>query len=154
MGTHYKGSEKEIDALNSYVKLIRAAETVSSRINNSLTKKGLTESQFGILEALYHLGPLCQKDLGKKLLRSGGNITLVVDNLEKQGFVKRERGESDRRYFTVHLTEKGTTLTEEIFPHQLKLIVEEMSVLSEKENAEFQALCKKIGIKDLPDCNK
>lgn len=149
MGTHYKGSNKEINALDSYIKLLRAAETVSARVNASLIKKGLTESQFAVLEALYHLGPQCQKDIGKKLLRSGGNITLVVDNLEKQELVKRARSETDRRFFTVHLTDKGKSLIEELFPDQLKLIVEEMSVLSEKEQSEFQSLCKKIGIKDI-----
>ncbi len=148
MGTHFKGSKKEINSLNSYIKLKRAAEAVSSRINASLGKKGLTESQFGILEALYHLGPLSQKELGDKLFKSGGNITLVVDNLEKQELVKRERGKPDRRYFKIHLTDKGTNLVKEIFPTQLNLIIEEMSVLSEKEHLQFQEFCKKIGIKN------
>lgn len=148
MGTHFKGSKKEINSLNSYIKLKRAAEAVNSRINASLGKKGLTESQFGILEALLHLGPLSQKELGDKLFKSGGNITLVVDNLERQELVKRERGKPDRRYFKVHLTDKGTNLIEEIFPAQLNLIVEEMSKLSEKEHLQFQEFCKRIGIKN------
>ncbi len=148
MGTHFKGNKKEVNSLNSYIKLKRAAEAVSSRINTSLAKKGLTESQFGVIEALYHLGPLSQKELGDKLFKSGGNITLVVDNLEKQEIVIRKRGKPDRRYFKIHLTEKGTNLVKEIFPAQLKMIVEEMSVLSDKEHSQFQELCKKIGIKN------
>jgi len=99
MGTHYKGSKKEVSALNTYIKLIRAASSVSARIGSLLTRKKLTESQFNILDALLHLGPLSQKQLGDKLLKSGGNITMVVDNLEKQNLVKRVRGEKDRRYF-------------------------------------------------------
>ena len=89
MGTHYKGSRKETDALNSYIKLIRAAESLNSKINLELSKLDLTESQFGVLDALLHLGPLKQKEIGKKILKSGGNITMVIDNLEKQDLVQR-----------------------------------------------------------------
>ena len=69
MGTRYDGTDEEVNALNTFIKLVRAAESVSVRINSSLPKNGLTESQFGVLEALYHLGPLCQRDLGSKLLK-------------------------------------------------------------------------------------
>lgn len=147
MGTHFKGSKKEIISLNSYIKLIRAAETVSSRVSSSLAKKGLTESQFNVLDALFHLGPMKQKELADKLLKSGGNITLVVDNLEKRELVKRERGKPDRRYFKVRLTEKGTGLMKEILPFQINLIVKEMSPLSKKEHEKFQDFCKRIGVK-------
>ena len=84
MGTRYKGSKKEVRALNTYIKLIRAANSLSSRINIHLSKTGLTESQYNVLDALYHLGPLTQKDIGRKLFKSGGNITMVIDNLEKR----------------------------------------------------------------------
>ncbi len=146
MGTHYKGNVTEVNALNTFIKLNRAAESVNSRLKNMLLKEGLTEGQFGILEALYHLGPLCQKDLAKKLLKSGGNITMVIDNLEKQGFVIRKRGEKDRRFFTVHLTLEGRNLIENIFPKQLKAITDEMNVLTDDEQFEFQKMCKKIGL--------
>ncbi len=46
---------------------------------------GLTESQFGVLDSLFHLGPMKQKEIGKKILKSGGNITMVINNLEKRG---------------------------------------------------------------------
>ena len=81
MGTHFSGSKKNIEALNSYIKLIRSAESLSSKINLQLSEFGLTESQFGVLDALYHLGPMKQKELGKKILKSGGNITMVINNL-------------------------------------------------------------------------
>lgn len=145
MGTHYKGNKKETTALNTYIKLIRAAESLNARVKVSLSDAGLTESQFNILDALLHLGSLSQKDLGNKLLKSGGNITMVVDNLEKRGLVKRERGKEDRRYFTVHLTKQGKQLIEKIFPFQIEAIVNELSVLNESEQAELQRLCKTVG---------
>ena len=89
MGTHYKGAEQEERALNVFIKLMRASESLTSRINRHLISRNITVSQFGILETLYHLGPLNQCDIARKILRSGGNITFVIDNLEKSGLVRR-----------------------------------------------------------------
>ncbi len=148
MATHYKGSTQEITALDSYIKLVRAAESLSTRLNALLTKSGLTGSQFSVLEALFHLGPLCQTELGTKLLKSGGNITMVIDNLEKQELVRREKTPNDRRFYKIHLTEKGLNLIEKIFPDHVKAITSEFSVLTEAEQTELQRMCKLIGIKN------
>jgi len=147
MGTHYRGTKKEIRALNTYIKFIRAADSLSSRINSRLIKTELSESQLNVLDALFHLGPLSQKDLGKKLLRSGGNITMVIDNLEKRKFVERKRGTKDRRIFTVHLTPEGKKLMEKVLPQKVDAVTNEILKLSKDEQYEFQRLCKKIGIR-------
>jgi hypothetical protein len=91
MGSRYKGSQSEVRALDTLIKLMRAAESVNVRLNRFISRAGLTVSQFGALEALYHLGPLCQSELGEKILKSSGNITMVVDNLEKPPDGKRRR---------------------------------------------------------------
>ncbi|HEX8746054.1 MAG TPA: MarR family transcriptional regulator [Pyrinomonadaceae bacterium] len=148
MGTRHKGAGKEVRALDAYIKLMRAAESVSARLAPHLAKAGLTVSQFGALEALYHLGPLCQRDLGKKILKSGGNITMVVDNLEKRGLVERVRGEGDRRYVTVNLTKPGRKLIGELFPRHAGAIREEMCVLSDAELEKLGSLCKRVGLKE------
>ena len=147
MGTHYKGSKREKRALDSYTKLMRAADTINSAVNLSLSKFGLTESQFNVLDALYHLGPLSQRELGYKLLKSGGNITMVIDNLEKDFYVERKRGTEDRRIFFVHLTNKGKKKIKEILPMQVNFIANEMNRLSKTEQIELQRLCKKIGLR-------
>ena len=147
MGTHYNGSKKEMRALDSYIKLMRAADTINSAVNLSLSKFGLTESQFNVLDALYHLGPLSQKELGYKLLKSGGNITMVIDNLERDAYVERRRGTEDRRIFSVHLTKKGKRRLEGILPVQVNFLTSEMNRLSKAEQIELQRLCKKIGIR-------
>ena len=147
MGTNYKGTKKEIGALNTYIKLIRASDSVTSRINTSLSAVELTESQFNVLDALYHLGSLSQRELGRKLLKSGGNITMVIDNLEKTGLVERRKVKEDRRQYRIYLTRKGKERIGKIIPQQVKLIVKEMKVLNEKEQIELQRLCKKIGLR-------
>lgn len=134
-------------ALNSYTKLMRAAESVTSRTSRPMAAAGLTISQFGVLEALLHKGPLCQRDIAAKILKSTGNITMVIDNLEKQGLVRRERDMEDRRYLTVHLTEKGTTLINKVFADVEASIVVEMSALSAEEQEQLGSLCKKLGLK-------
>jgi len=146
MGTHYKGSKKEVRSLNTYIKLIRAADSLSSKLNLHLSKKRLTESQFNVLDALYHLGPLTQKQLGKKLLKSGGNITMVIDNLEKRNLVKRERGKTDRRLFIVNLTLNGKAIIKNILPEQVSRIKDELNILSKGEQNELQRICKKLGV--------
>lgn len=134
-------------ALNTYTKLMRAAESVTSRVHRVLAGPKFTISQFGVLEALYHKGPLCQRDIGSKILKSSGNITLVIDNLEKQNLVSRVRGENDRRYFTINLTEAGTDLIAKVFVDVEAAIVTEVGSLEKDEQELFGQLCKKLGMK-------
>ncbi|HEX8961124.1 MAG TPA: MarR family transcriptional regulator [Geobacteraceae bacterium] len=133
-------------ALSTYTKLMRAAESVTGRVNRSMAEFNLTISQFGVLEALYHKGPLCQRDIAAKILKSTGNITLVIDNLEKRGLVRRERGSDDRRYLTVHLTDEGTALIAQAFSRVEAAIVTDMTALTEQEQELLGTLCKKLGL--------
>jgi MarR family 2-MHQ and catechol resistance regulon transcriptional repressor len=141
-----RGNKTEVRALSTYVKLMRAAESITARVHKHLSSVGLTVSQFGVLEAIYHLGPLTQRDLGQKILRSSGNITMVIDNLEKRGLVRRERDTSDRRFFIVHLTDEGQELIRKIFPSHAALITSEMSVLDSTDQKTLGDLCKKVGM--------
>ena len=135
-------------ALNSYTKLMRAAETVTNRVSRTMSAAGLTISQFGVLEALHHKGPLCQRDIAAKILKSTGNITLVIDNLEKQGLVKRERINEDRRYLTIRLTELGEARIGTVFADVEAAIIVEMNVLTEDEQELLGQLCKKLGLRE------
>lgn len=148
MGTAHKGSHEEVRALNAFIKLMRAANSVTSRLAPLMKEAGLTPSQFGLLEALLHLGPLCQREIGEKLLTSGGNVTMVVDNLEKRKLVRRERSEQDRRYITVHLTPQGRQQIEKIFPRHVASIVKQLEVLTPAEQEELGRLCRTLGLAD------
>ncbi len=143
--TGYKGSKEEVGALSAYVKLMRAAESVSSRIHGHLAGANLTISQFGVLEALLHLGPLSQAELAKKILKSTGNITMVIDNLEKRGLVRRERHPEDRRSYAVTLTPAGRKLIGSLFPRHAAGIVKGMNALNRSEQEILGNLCRKLG---------
>jgi MarR family transcriptional regulator, 2-MHQ and catechol-resistance regulon repressor len=144
MGTRHRGPTDEINALNAFIKLQRAAESVSVRVHAALPSD-LTVTQFGVLESLHHIGPLCQSELAGKLLKSGGNLTLVVDNLEKAGYVQRERDPADRRFVVVKLTPKGQTFIAGLFPKVVANVTREMASLSSTELFDLGRLCKKIG---------
>lgn len=145
MGTHYNGTNEEKKTLDAFIKLTRASESVNGRLTRYLSEANLTTSQFGALEALLHLGPLNQKELGQKLLKSGGNITLVIDNLEKNGLVKRSVNPNDRRAVIINLTKKGKSYIEEYFPQHLQRIMDEFSVLSSEEKKSLANICRKLG---------
>ena len=148
MTTHFKGTDEQVNTLNAFIKLMRASESINNRLNRHLSQAGLTVSQFGVLEALLHIGPQNQKRLGEKILKSGGNITLVIDNLEKNNLVTRSPDPSDRRAVIIKLTGEGRRFIKGFFPKHLSRIMEEFEVLSEKEKKDLARICKKLGLKD------
>lgn len=145
MGPRYRGTKTEVRALAAFVALQRAAGSVEASTQGEIVRAGLTQSQFGVLEALLHLGPLCAKDLARKILRTKGNLTLVIENLEKAGFVERRARDEDRRYLTVALTKKGRRLVAGMFPRHAGTIVKALRILTAYEQEELRRLCRKLG---------
>ncbi len=137
---------KKIDtALGLWVKLARAHSTFSKLTDENIRSFGLTPPQFGVLECLGHLGSMTLGGLCKKQLVSGGNMTVVVDNLAKDGLVERVPSTEDRRSIQVRLTAKGKRLFDEIFVKHAKCISNLTSVLTDKEQDELACLLKKLG---------
>ena len=107
MGTHYKGRAAEVRALDALIKLVRCTSSLQMRLEGALREEGFTPTQFGILEALLHLGPLEPCELGPKLLTSRPNMVLLVDQLERRELVRRAPVAHDRRRILVELTPRG-----------------------------------------------
>ncbi len=145
MATRYDGTRAEIRALNAFIALQRAADSVEAATQAEIARTGLTQSRFGVLEALLHLGPLTPKALATKLLRSKGNLTLVIDGLEKEGLTSRVRNAEDGRSFTVNLTGKGRRLIGGMFPRHAALVAGALSALSEAEQEQLRRICRKLG---------
>jgi MarR family transcriptional regulator, 2-MHQ and catechol-resistance regulon repressor len=143
--THYQGSEAERRALDIYIKLLRAADSISSQALASVQELGLTVTQFGVLEALWHLGPLTLSELANKHLKSANNLTVVVDNLEKMNLARRERSTTDRRVIYVHLTDDGQALIRQAFPPHVESVVQLMSVLTDSEQETLANLLRRLG---------
>lgn len=146
MGTKHRGSPGERRALDAYVKFVRAFDSLSSRLGSALRDEGLTGTQLGVLEALLHLGPMIQSELAGKLLTSPSNLTTVLDNLERDGLVRRQRSSEDRRRVEVSLTDGGRELIEDVFPRHARRITELMGALEPGEQEELGRLCRKLGV--------
>lgn len=140
------GNEVQDLALDTYVKIIRAATTLQSALRTQAPfPDGMTSSQFSVLEALLHRGPLYQREISDKILKSTGNITVVIDHLERDGLVDRERQPGDRRISRVNLTPRGRREITAYFPLHARAITENLAVLSESEQRTLGELCKKLG---------
>jgi len=145
MPTHYSGTRAELRTLDTFIKLTRCTNSVLARLAERNTVGDLTYSQFAVLEALYHLGSMNQGEISMKVLKSGSNMTTVIDNLERDGLVRRERHGKDRRVTNVHLTEAGKKKIDAVLPGHIAALVDEFSVLSASEQQTLAELCKKLG---------
>ena len=105
----------------------------------------LTASEFGILEALFHKGPLLLGDLQKKILVTSGGVTYLVNRLIAKGLVTRESFPGDKRSRFAVLTPKGSALIKQIFPGHAKRIAKAMGALSSKEQKRLTAMLRTLG---------
>ena len=133
-------------AIQAYVKLMRASRSVVSRVEPLVGAQGLTLTQLGVLEGILHKGPMTHRELGRKVLTSAGNMTDVVDKLEGRGLVRRVRAAADRRQVRVELTEAGQELIEALFPRHAEDIARAMAELDPAELGQLGGLLRKLGI--------
>jgi len=137
---------KRIDlALATWVKLARAFSSFDKKSTESIRVFGLTQPQFSVIEVLGHLGPLKVGEICDKMLVSGGNMTLVLDNIEKLGYIERIHSKEDRRAIDVQLTKQGQELFEKIFIIHAENISKLMSVITSEEQKLLGELLKKLG---------
>ena len=133
------------DALGMWIKLARSFSVFNKRIVDQIRSFGLTQAQFSVLECLGHLGPLTIGQICKKMLVTGGNMTVVIDNLVKQDLVERVPSQTDRRAIEIKLTEKGRELFDRIFPQHARYVAQIASVLTPQEQEHLSRLLKKLG---------
>jgi MarR family 2-MHQ and catechol resistance regulon transcriptional repressor len=136
---------RTVAVLRAYVKLMRASKAVLARVEKRLDAEGLTATQIGVLEAILHKGKLTQRELGRKVLTSAGNMTDVIDKLEARGLVARSRVQADRRSVRVELTEAGKALIEGLFPAHAGDIAGAMAGVDDAELATLERLLRKLG---------
>lgn len=146
MGTNYRGTQRQLRALDAYIKLKRATSSTCGGLYGPLfTEERLTESQFGVLDALFHLGELSPGQLSARLFRSSSNLTTVIANLERDGLVRRARDPRDGRAHVVSLTPRGRRLIQRLLPTHVERIARAMGILSPREQEELGRLCRKLG---------
>ncbi|MDR3530983.1 MAG: MarR family transcriptional regulator [Rhodopila sp.] len=134
------------EAVRAYVKLMRASRSVLAQIEPALAARGLTPTQLGVLEALLHKGAMTHRDLGHKELTSAGNVSDVVDKLERRDLVARVPDPADRRAVRVELTGQGRELIEGLFPRHAADIARAMAGLSGEELRQLGGLLRRLGV--------
>ena len=133
-------------ALKLFVVLSRAFGSVTDRLRGLPEANGLTDTEFGILEALLHKGPLLLGEVQRKILLTSGGVTYTVDRLEEKGLVERQACPTDRRARYAALTPKGRALINKAFPVHAERIEETLSALSAREQDDAIELLRKLGL--------
>ena len=77
---------------------------------------------------------------------SPSNLVLVIDNLERDGYVVRKKNPKDRRSIIVSLTELGHRIIKPVFNSHLKELVQAFDCLSHNEIQTLGDVCKKLGL--------
>ncbi|MBN2656792.1 MAG: MarR family transcriptional regulator [Spirochaetales bacterium] len=126
------------------IAVFRAMQTVKKSESITLDRGKLTSSQFSVLETLYHKGPLRVCELLEKTLSSGGNMTVVLKNLQQDGLILKVKDPEDGRAFVVQLTGKGFQLIDGIFPDHIKEVQSLLSPLTDEEKRELVRILKKL----------
>ncbi|MBV8797533.1 MAG: MarR family transcriptional regulator [Hyphomicrobiales bacterium] len=131
---------------HTWLVLSKAARSVSVRAHESIAKSGLGTTDFAILEALLHKGPMPVNAIGKKLLLTSGSITTAVDRLVAKGCVERTDDPNDRRIRVVELTKEGRAQIVPAFErHEKDLEQIIASVLTAAERTTLVDLLRKLG---------
>ena len=139
-------SPEATSALRLWVILARAHAAISAHATDDAARHGLTLAEFGILEALFHRGPMLLGEVQRRILVSSGGITFLVDRLTAKGLVERRSCPTDRRARYAALTPRGETLVAEIFPAHAEAVTAAVSGLSLDDQAHAAELIRTLGI--------
>jgi MarR family 2-MHQ and catechol resistance regulon transcriptional repressor len=134
------------EALRLWVTLARAHSAIAAHAADDAARHGLTLAEFGIIEALYHRGPMLLGEVQRRILVSSGGITFLVDRLTDKGLVERRSCPEDRRARYAALTPRGEALVAEIFPQHAAVIEQAMAGLSTDELRVAADLTRTLGL--------
>jgi MarR family 2-MHQ and catechol resistance regulon transcriptional repressor len=138
-------TQAEDDSLELFIVLARANEWVNAHAYRDIRRHGLNPTEFAVIELLYHKGKQPLQQIGEKILMTSGNITYVVDKLEKKGFVCRKASPEDRRVIYAEITDQGRNFLDDVFPYHKKVIQNAVGGLSPDERQQVIQLLKKLG---------
>lgn len=132
-------------SLRLLIVMSRALRAVTAATRDHLKQNGLSGTEFGVLEALYHKGPLPLSALAEAVLITGASMTYAVKQLEDRGLMRRRTSTEDQRFVFGELTDAGRTLISQVFPEHAEQIRNAMRGLSRQEKRQAAELMKKLG---------
>lgn len=138
--------DEEALALKLFTVILRTHNSLMEIDKRDIRRYGLNQTEFGVLELLYHKGSLPLQQIGEKILITSGSITYVIDKLENKELISRKVCIEDRRIVYATLTNKGTELLSRIFPEHAATLEKALRGLNSEEKKIAIDLIKKIGI--------
>lgn len=135
--------EKNSD-IHLQIILQKAVKSINNKIGKDFREKGITVSQFSVLDVLYTKGEMRVCELIEKALSTSGNITVVIKNMEQKGWLYKKTCPTDKRAFLVGLTNEGKKLFEILLPEHRNEIKNTYSILSSEEKQELIKILKKF----------
>lgn len=120
----------DLAVVNSLNQCAQSMERLSVTV---LSKYNLTVSQYNVLEILHREGPLKIRDIIERVLSTGGNMTVVIRNLEKNNLINRKNDDKDRRAIFISLSKDGNALIKKVVPHYQKFISQSLSKVTKKD---------------------
>ncbi|OEC02225.1 MarR family transcriptional regulator [Lysinibacillus sphaericus] len=132
--------------LKAFTIMFRAYQSVQDATKKDLLQYDLNQTEFGVLDFLYHNGEQPIQVIGKKILVASSSITYVIDKLEQKDFVCRRACANDRRVTYAVLTDEGQVLMDRIFPLHEQKINEIFQVLDQQELEIMNMALKKVGL--------
>ena len=135
----------DTSGVHVWLVLMKAFQAVMPHAAESIDQTKLGDSDFRVLEALLHKGPLPVNTLGPKVWLTPGSISVAVDRLVRKGLVSRKDHPRDRRVRQVELTAKGRALITRGFREHAAAMETVVSVLSKNERLTLLRLLKKLG---------
>jgi MarR family transcriptional regulator, 2-MHQ and catechol-resistance regulon repressor len=137
---------QDTSGIHIWLVLMKTFHALAAHAQESLnlSRTGLGDSDFRVLEVLLHKGPLPVNTIGPKVWLTPGSISVAIDRLEQKALVKRKNTD-DRRVRLVELTAKGRTLIAKTFREHATAMEEAVGVLSKEERLILLRLLKKLG---------
>jgi MarR family transcriptional regulator, 2-MHQ and catechol-resistance regulon repressor len=144
------GAKKSAKSDGTHVFLIvwKAYRALLADAEASIGRTNLCDSDFRVLEALLHKGPLPVNIIGQMVDLTTGSITTAIDRLESKWLVVRKRHPTDRRIRIVELTNKGRQLIKTAFAQHRVDMEKAVSNLSRAERGMLVDLLKRLGDRD------
>jgi MarR family transcriptional regulator, 2-MHQ and catechol-resistance regulon repressor len=138
-------AKRSEEAVHCWLVWLKAHEAITDYLFRGLAETGISDTDFRVLEALLHKGPLPVNTIGPLVHLTPGSISVAVERLLEKGLVSRVESLEDRRVRVVALTKRGRDLIVPIFRKHAAEIARVFGEVSAEELRVFERVLKKAG---------
>lgn len=122
----------------------KASRLLEIKVNEELHRYGLTPTQYNILDVLYRVEGITINDLKSQIFATSGNLTVILKNLEKKGYITRRPDSMDKRKSMLSITKQGIDKLEQVMPEYERFVSQLFQQLTQEENEQLIHIMKKF----------